>query len=404
LEILTLEKAVALALEHHPSLKSADAGQRVAAAGLRQATAGYLPVLNFTGTGTHTEGAFVFNPSFPPRDQSYDSYSASVQLQQTLWDFGKTSNRVGASMDLVDASDADFETARNNVVMNVQLAYFGHMQSLQVAGVAHEAVRQAEQHLAQARAFYAVGKRPQFDVTKAGVDLANANVALIRARNQTQIARLQLENAMGTHPVQPYAVADTFTVVPLELSLDSLTLAWNRRPDLRGATARLSAQENLADAASSLHWPTISVNGAYTWTNFTWPLFSRWNAGLSVTFPIFQGFSLVAGEQLARANADASRASLESLAQTAMLDVEQYYLALREAEERLGATAKLVEQAGQSYTLAERQYAAGIATAIEVTDAQVTLSNAKITRIQALYDYNSARTRLLMAVGDTRTP
>lgn len=320
---LSIGQAIAIALEHHPSVRGADAGLRAAGAGLTQSRAGFLPSLSFSGTGVHTEGAFVFNPSFPPRDQKYESYTASVQVQQTLWDFGKTSNRVGASGDLVDASAADYESALDNVAANVQSAYFTLMQSLQVEAVNIEAVHQAEKHLTQAKAFYTVGKRPQFDVTKAEVDLANASVALIRAHNQSLVARLQLENAMGVRVPAGTTVADTFEVTPLDTPLDSLkNAAMERRPELLAARARVAANEELADAASSVHLPTISASGAYTWTNFQFPLYSRWNAGVSISFPLFQGFSIVAGEQIARANADASHAALESSTASAMLDVE----------------------------------------------------------------------------------
>lgn len=400
---LTIQEAIAAALEHHPSVRGADAGMKAAGAGLTQSRSGFFPSLNVTGSGVHTEGAFVFNPSFPPREQVYNSYTAAVQVQQTLWDFGKTSNRVGASSDLVDASAADYDATLDNVSVNVQVAYFTLMQSLQVQGVDVEAVQQAEKHLTQAKAFYTVGRRPQFDVTKAELDLANASVALIRARNQSLVARLQLENAMGVRLPAGTAVADTFDVTPLDTPLDSLRReAMELRPDLIAARARVAANDELADAATSLHLPTLSASGAYTWTNFQFPLYNRWNAGVSISFPLFQGFSLVAGEQIARANADASRAALETVVASAMLDIEQNFLALGEARERIAATDKLVEQAEQNSLLAERQYAAGIATAIEVTDAQLSLANARITRIQALFDYSSARVRVLRSAGILR--
>jgi outer membrane protein TolC len=402
-ERLTIEQAISFALEHNPSVRGADAGVRAAAAGLTQSRAAFMPALSFAGSGVHTEGAFVFNPSIAPRDQQYETYTAALQAQQTLWDFGKTTNKVSASSNLYDASAADYEAALDNVTANVQTAYFTLMQNLLLERVNVEAVRQAERHLAQAKAFYAVGKRPQFDVTKAEVDLANASVALIRARNQTSVARLQLENAMGVRMAAGAAVADTFAVAPFEITLDSLrSIALQRRPDLRAARARVLANEDLADAATSVHLPTISASGAYTWTNFNFPLYSRWNAGVNISFPIFQGFSVIAGEQLARANEDIARASLETLIDAAMLDVEQSFLALGEASDRITATDKLVEQAEQSSLLAERQYAAGIATAIEVTDAQLTLANARTTRIQALFDYNNARVRLLRSAGILR--
>jgi outer membrane protein TolC len=118
-----------------------------------------------------------------------------------------------------------------------------------------------------------------------------------------------------------------------------------------------------------------------------------------MSLPIFQGFAISAQVEQARAAADAAQANLDVLREFVTLEVEQNYLGLKEAEERIAASTKLVEQAEQNLNLAERQYAAGVGTALEVTDAQLTLSNARITRIQALYDYNSSLRKLERSMG-----
>ena len=135
------------------------------------------------------------------------------------------------------------------------------------------------------------------------------------------------------------------------------------------------------------------------WSNFDFPLFNRWNAGVTLTFPLFQGFNIVGQVEQAQAAADAADADLELLKESVVLEVEQAYLGLREAEERLGATAKLVEEAEQSLVLAERQYVAGVGTVLDVTDAELSLSNAHITQIQGLFDYNSSLATLQKAMG-----
>jgi outer membrane protein TolC len=280
------------------------------------------------------------------------------------------------------------------------------MQARRVDRVNQEAVTQAAEHLAQAKAFYSVGRRPQFDVTKAEVDLANANVALIRGRNQLQLARIQLENAMGVHPAQDYRIEDQFSISPLTVSLDSVkAVAMESRPEILAGRARLGANEALVSAAWSQHLPTLSATGNYTWSGFSTPivllpqLFGRWTAGLSLTLPIFQGFSLDAQVEQAKANVDGAKASLDLLIENVLLEVEQNFYALREASERIGAAVRLVEQAEQNLNLAQRQYAAGVGTPLDVADAQLSRSNARITQIQAEYDYNVALVRLRRAVG-----
>jgi outer membrane protein len=269
-----------------------------------------------------------------------------------------------------------------------------------VVTVDEEALATTSHHLVQARAFYTTGRRPQLDVTKAEVDSLNAEVNLIQARNAYRIARLQLENAMGVHPAAEYAVADSFTVPATSTSLqEARTTAFRTRPELIAAQARVDAGKGGVRAAWGQHLPTIAAFGGYTWSAFDFPLFSHWNAGLSFTLPIFQGFALDAGVELAEANRDMAQSNLDTLTESVMLEVERQWLTVRAAAERAVATAKLVQESGENLNLVERQYAAGVATALDESDARLTLSNSEITDIQAQYDYRTALIRLRRAMG-----
>jgi outer membrane protein len=399
-ETLTLHQAMSLALENHPSLRASDANVRSSSAAVTQAVAGYLPSLSLTASTSRTDGAFVFNPSFPARLQSYNSISTGLQLQQMLFDFGRTGGRVSANQHLEEAATLDYTTARENVTVNVQQAYFDLLQAQKVEAVNEEAVQLATANLARARAFYSVGRRPQLDVTKAEVDLANANVNLIRARNQLHITGVQLENAIGIHPAGGFAVSDTFEVSHLALGLDSaMATALDQRPDLRSAQARVHAARSFVSAAWAQNLPILSASGTWTWSGFNLPLSSRWNAGVTLSLPLFQGFAISGQVNQAEADADAAQASLDLLKEAVILDVQQSYWGVREAEERIAAATKLVEQAEQNLVLSEKQYAAGVGIALDVTDARLSLSNARITEIQALYDYNSSLLRLRRSVG-----
>lgn len=399
-ELLTQEQAVSLALTYHPSIRSAQAASRSASAGVTQAQSSYFPLLTLSAGATRTGGASPINPSFPVRILTYNNYLTALSLQQTIYDFGKTGGKVTASEDLLDASDADFQSTRDDVIMNVQLAYINYVQAIRLVKVNEESVRQAVEHLKQAKGFYSVGSRPQYDVTTAEVNLANANVALIRGRNQMRIAKLQLENTIGLYATTAYSVRDSLDTLSFTASLDSVkSVAREFRPELRSAQARYASAQASVSAAKSQHLPSLALNGGWTWSSFDFPLQSKWTAGLTVSVPVFQGFAISAQVEQAEANTDAAHASLDVLSESVMLDVEQNYLSLKESRERIDASNKLVTQAEENLKLAEGRYNSGVGSPIEITDAQVTLSNAHITYIQAYSDYNSSLIRLRRAMG-----
>ena len=399
-ESLTQEQAVTLAIMHHPSLRGAEAATRSASAGVTQAQSNYFPMLNVSAGGTRTGGASPINPSFPVRILTYNNYITALSLQQNLYDFGKTSGRVSANEELMDASFTDFQATRDSVIANVQLAYINFVQSIRVVKVDSESVAQAEEHLKQSQAFYSVGTRPQYDVTTAEVNLANANVALITGRNQVRVAKLQLENAIGMYSTTHYTVHDSLETPAFAITLDSAkAVAKESRPELRSAQARYVSAQSSVSAARAQHLPTVSLNGGWTWSSFDFPLQSKWNAGFTLSMPIFEGFAISAQVEQAEAVVDEVHAGLDELMEGVMLQVEQNYLSLKEAQERIDASKKLVTQAKENLKLAEGRYNSGVGSPIEITDAQVTLSNAQITSIQALADYNSSLIRLRQAMG-----
>ncbi len=399
---LSLERAIAIALEHQPLMRAAEASTRSAAGSVTQAQAAYYPSVVASGNVTRTDGVFVFNPSIPPKGQTYNNYTTGLQFQGNIFDFGKTIERVAASNKFLDAANAGYDSTRDEVILSVQLAYFGLIQAEQVAIVNQEAVDQAEQHLKQAKANYTVGIRPQLDVTKAEVDLANAKVNLIRAVNQVRLSKLGLENAMGVRSTGKYRIQHGFNVEPMNMSLDSIkSVTMVQRPELIAARSLVDANASLASAAWNQHLPTLSYTSGWNWSNFDpSPLFRRWTAGLTFSFPVFDGLAISSQVEQARANTDLARAGLELLNESVLLEVERNYLGLKEADEEITASTKLLEQAEENLNLAERQYAAGVGTELDVSDAQLSLSNARITKIQSLFDYNIALVRLKRAMGN----
>jgi outer membrane protein len=400
IDTLTLDRAVALAIEHQPSLHGSAAGIRAADAGFRQARAGFLPSVAFSASDSRTGGTVIVSPAIPPTQRTYSNYSAALLGNLTIWDFGKTSGKVSQNSYLYDAANGDYASAVELLAVNTEVAYLAFLQTRRVVAVNEEALATTSHHLVQARAFYTTGRRPQLDVTKAEVDSLNAEVNLIQARNAYRVARLQLENAMGVHPAAEYAVVDSFTVpvtfTPLQ---EARSTALRNRPELIAGQARVDAGSGGVTAAWGQHLPTIAAFGGYTWSAFDFPLFSHWNAGVSFTLPIFQGFAFDAGVELAEANRDIAQSNLDVLTEGVMLEVEQQWLAVRAAAERAVATAKLVQESGENLNLVERQYAAGVATALDESDARLTLSNSEITDIQAQYDYRTALVRLRRAMG-----
>ncbi len=398
-DTLTLEKAVQIALANNPAMQIARGNLQGAQAALVQTRSIFMPQINLSAAVTKTGGISLIGPI--QRTQNFESYSTGASASLLVFDFGRSIYRTTASSYSVDASEAGMNGAAQTVILNAELAYFAYQEAGALVGVAEDALKSANEHLQQTKAFYSVGTRAQFDVTKAEVDAANAQVALLGARNNYRTARLQLENTMGIQTSTIYVTPEKPGLPVLDVTADkALALAQDNRPELLSMQSQLHASEALYTSTWMMHLPSINATGGYTWRGLSFPLVSGWNAGVTVSVPLFQGFSIDGAVQQAEAGVQIASASYTSMLQSVRLEIDQQIFALDEARQRIDASAKLVEQAAENLKLAEARYNSGVGSAIEITDAIASMSNARITQIQAQFDYRSAYARLHRAIGN----
>ncbi len=300
-----------------------------------------------------------------------------------------------------DSSRFDFRNVSEQVVQNIQQAYYAVLQAKRNLDVNIDTVKQYALHLEQAKGFYEVGTKPKFDVIQAEVNLSNAKLNLIKAENDLKIAKVNLNNAMGVPAAPDYSVEDNLSFKKYEITLeDALAKAYENRPDLQSIIAKRKAGEFSIDSAKANYYPFLTGNATYTWAGARFDQYDNgWNVGALLTFPVFSGFLTKYQVEEARANLNVLKANEESVRQTVILDVQQAYLNLVQAEESIPTAELGVRQAQENMDIVNGRYAAGVGNPIEVTDAEVSLANAKLSYIQALYQDKVAQANIEKAMG-----
>jgi outer membrane protein len=403
-ETLDLQRCLAIALERHPSIRAAAGTLRAGDSRVGQARSGYYPQIS---------GSAGYNRSEPISSSGgqrgtvgsdvYDSYSSTVSLNQNLYDFGKTSTQVKVQELNRDSFRSDLENVRTQVIFGVKQAYYGLLQATRNRDVSREVVGQFQQHLDQARAFFEIGTKPKFDVTKAEVDLSNARLNLLKAENAFRLAQVALNNAIGLPEAQEYAIAEHLSFQRVEVNLEeTLIKAYDRRPDLQSVLVKKRSQEQSIELARRGYYPSLSGSASYGWggSGGYFPLDQGWSFGAQMNIPLFTGFLTKYQVEEAKANLDVLAANEALLRQTIYQDVRQALLNMREAADRIVVAELSVRQATENLELANGRYASGVGSPIEVTDALVAASNAKTAHISALYDYKVAQASLEKAAGE----
>lgn len=404
-EVLTLEKAVELALSNHPSLRVASGTQAINEALVGQAQSGFYPQVQglLAYQRTTANPSRNFTGSALPRSTSgntFGFYQSNVTLNQLLYDFGKTKSQVDTAQYNLQAANSDAETTVQTVVVNVQQAYFSLQQAQRLVTVSEEAITQFKKHLDLAKGRFKAGVAPKIDVTTAEVDLSNAQLNLITAKNNALVARVTLNNAMGIPTTSPYRVQDPSQGEAYQITLDeAVARAMQLRPETISQRAQERAAEAAIKAAQGNFFPTVTSSASYSYSATDFPLVYNWNVNGTVNVPIFSGFLTQQQVAQARANLLKTKANGDVLRQNILLEVNQALLNLEAVRERLRVTAVTVEQAKERLALVEGRYKAGLSNAVEVTDAEVVLVNAQVNDVVAISSYQAAKAQLDRAMG-----
>lgn len=396
-DTLNLRQCIDIALKKQPSIIAAMGTVNINQSRVGQAKSNYYPQINWSSSYNRinpTTGTLLKSGS------SYDEYMSNVNLSQNIYDFEKTATQVKIQRLNLDSSRSDLDNISSQIIFGVKQAYYAVLQAKRNRDVAVETVQQFQQHLDQAKGFFEVGTKPKFDVTKAEVDVSNAKLNLIRGENAFRIAKINLNNAIGMPEAPVFGIEDDFQFQLYQISLeDALKQAYASRPDLQSVIAKREAAERTIELQKKGYYPTLSGNANYAFSGEEFPLEKGWSVGATLNFPLFSGLSTKYQVEEARANFQVLKANEEALKQLIHLDVEQAYLNLQQARDSISTTELTVRQATENHELANGRYSAGVGSPIEVTDALISLANAKTAYIAALYDYKIAQASMEKAMG-----
>jgi outer membrane protein len=397
-DTLDLQRCIAIAMKKHPSIQAAAGTIMAGESKVGQARSGYYPQLSGVAGYSRTD---PYSTSAISAGQAYDSYSSSISLSQNLYDFGKTSTQVKVQELNRDSSRSDLDNVTVQVAFAVKQAYYGLLQARRNQDVSREVVGQFQKHLERAKAFFEVGTKPKFDVTKADVDLSNAKLNLLKAENAVRLGQVALNNTMGVPEAPDYEVVDQLPFQRVTIDLEEVTRkAYERRPDLKAIDVKKRSLEQSIELARRGYYPSVTGSASYGWGASSFPLDQGWSFGAQLNVSLFSGYLTKYQVEEARANLDVLVANEALLRQTIHQDVKQAWLNLQEAADRIATAALTVRQAAENLDLANGRYASGVGSPIEVTDALVSVSNAKLAHISALSDYRLAQASLEKAAGE----
>jgi outer membrane protein len=403
LPMLTLQQAEEMAVKNHPQIQAAQNEVNYANQQIVINRAAYYPDVTGNVTGSQGNDLSRIGAGDLTASRLFDREGQGVIVHQLVTDSGRTSNLVASSRLQAQAAAQNSQATRYTVLLDVNRAYFDVLHAQAEVKVAEQTVAARQLLDNQVTELARNNLRSQLDVSFADVNVSEAKLLLLRARDSVQVALAGLGRALGSDQPADYQLSDEPLPPSPPATPDALvTQAIDNRPELAALRASRDAAHKFADAEKDLSRPTVSAVavGGYTPYINTSPIPAEYEGiGANVSIPIFNGHLFSARREAAYQRALEAEQRLRDQQQQISRDVRVAWASANDAYQRIDVTAQFLRQATLALQLAQGRYDLSLASIVELTQAQLNVTEAAIENLSAKYDYQTQYSALQYSLG-----
>ncbi len=406
-EPLTLADLAEIALQNNPATRRAWNEARTAKAQVEQARGYFLPTL--TATLAATRLGVTANPKDFDRDDF--QYGPGLQLNYMVLNFGGgRAAAVEQALQTVYAANFMFNSAIQDVLLAVEIAYYRLISAQSGVEAAETAVKDAQLSLETAQERVTAGSGTILDTLQAQAGYDQAQYTLASMKGQLKVAYGNLAQTLGLSADTSLEVEQPMVDVPAVLPARDIQAlvdeTLERRPDIAALRARLAAKQAAIRVAGSQLWPSLYLAGAlnqasyniYDDRNFQDDEWS-YNVGLNLQWMLFDGQRSLGAKRAAAAQAAAAQAELEQAEIAASADLWAQHANYETALEKYRFSAAYLTSATASYNLALDSYRNGLKSMLDLVSAESQLEEARYQNIAARQEAFSALANLAHAMG-----
>ena len=407
---LNLPKTVQMALDYNRDIKNSQYALKKAEYAINQAQAGKKPTVDYnfgaqrsraTDAATYSRAASLMGGA----NSVSNAFSNGISVNIPLYTGGLVEGQIDvAKLGKTNTQEEILRVEQATKYSAIQ-GYYALLAYQELQGVYHEAVDNLQGHLDNVQAQYNVGTKARVDVLSSDVSLANAKTTAITADNNVAVAESNLNNILGLPLETKLNLADhQLPFDTYNISLQEATdYATKYRPEVLQAAIAVQEAERNIDIADAGNKPTVAITGGNDWADNTFPGIDAnkrsWKVAAGVTYNFYDGGATKAKVNQAKQDLLVARETEQKTREAVQLEVKQAYLNIRSAAQKVEETQTVVDQARENYRIQNIRYQAGVGINLDVLDAQLSLNEAQVNHIQALYDYNVGIAKLEQVMG-----
>lgn len=403
-KIMSLDEAIAQALEHNYSLKISRNDQAIAENNVTLNT--FLPALTGSGRQSQTTSTEM-SASSEGRDTRSNYYNAGLTLNWKLFDGFGMFTAYSRQKELLAMSSQQVKIAVENLVMRICSEYYNIIVQQNRLESTRTSLALSRSRYENAEEKYLLGVISGLDLQQAKIDLNTDSSAVLSQEDALKSAYITMTNLLNAGHEISFSIHDTIVLAP-EMNQDSLrkrTLAFNNQLILARQGEQLSQYD--LDAVRALRYPTLSFSTGYNITRYDYPWeagsysqTSGANWGFNLSWNIFTGLETRRKISNAKLDLENSRLAYLDAENEIMGELDLLYNTYRNGIIVTWFETESAEVARNSLEIAMERYRLGLLSGLEFREYQNKYLNAINRRLSALYQAKISEIGLRLLAGE----
>jgi outer membrane protein TolC len=399
-EILTWQDCIKEAAKNHPDLISAQEAVKESEASKKITASTLFPQIDSNleasteKTRTTTSGSTT--------SKTTDTYTYGATATQLLFDGFKTLDNVKAASQNLKAAEYNYKYTSSEVRLRLRTAFVNVLKAQELLNITEEIYNIRRGNLELITLRYESGIEHKGALLTAEANLAQAEFEIAQTKRALEVAQRELIKEMGRTQFSPLRVEGVFKVSDAALEKPDFEALANNNPSL----GKLIAQKNAASfgikAAKANFLPELSAQAGTNKSSSHWPPENdQWNAGLTLSFPIFEGGLKLAEVAQAKAIFNQAQANERSTKDGVILALQQSWVTLQDSVETVEVQKKFLEATEERAKIAEAQYSLGLIQFDNWTIIEDDLVSSKKVFLNAQTNALLAEANWVQAKGET---
>jgi outer membrane protein len=416
---LPLQQAVTIALEKNPLRKAAIADTKAASAGIREARSFLMPHLSFSERATRgNDPVYVFGSKL--RQQRFIAADFALNKLNSPLPYGNFATRFGGTWNLFDsfaswhgvnqaklmnrATGHQLDRTDQEIVYRVVSSYYDVLLAAKELEVAEQSAKTANSIMEHSQARFDSGLTVESDLLTAKVRMAARQQEVIRCKNSLEVARAQLNTAMGVPIDSSFQIVEALAerTLPIPALGESEKQALTNRPDLKRIASVQAAQRQSVSMAKSSFGPRVNAFAGWEMDNPTFVAGgggNNWLGGIEVQFDIFEGGAKRAELSRQRALEEKVVAMKQAASDAVRLEVRRAYYETDASRQQIQVSRAAIAEAQESLRINQDRYDSGLTTITDLLGSEDAARRSQTDYWEAVYHFQTSYANLELASG-----